>query len=207
MLFKKSNCPVCNQPMKGKFKLSNGEVCNSCAILNVNQHNDSIENIALRYKENNERLQIFNPQRKIGGSLSTIVNIDDANSMFSIFKKNNPIQVVYKFSEVVGYEIRSPHKTTIVNQDGSRTVTPQHNPIMCFYIKMKTTIGVYDIIITKLPVGLDTFLDFCLLNKSENNTEVTTSVADELLKYKQLLDAGAITQEEFDAQKQKLLNM
>ena len=72
---------------------------------------------------------------------------------------------------------------------------------------MKTTIGVYDIIITKLPVGLDTFLDFCLLNKSENNTEVTTSVADELLKYKQLLDAGAITQEEFDAQKQKLLNM
>ncbi|MEZ0487544.1 SHOCT domain-containing protein [Fibrella aquatica] len=32
------------------------------------------------------------------------------------------------------------------------------------------------------------------------------SVADELLKLKQLLDAGAITQGEYDAQKKKLLN-
>ena len=31
------------------------------------------------------------------------------------------------------------------------------------------------------------------------------SVADELLKFKQLLDMGAITQEEFDAQKKQLL--
>lgn len=206
MLFKKSNCPICNQPMKSKYKLSNGEICTVCAILNVNQRNDSIENIALRYKENNERLQIFNPQRKIGGSLSTIINIDDTNSMFSVFNKNNPLQVVYKFSEVVDYEIRSPHKTTIINNDGSRTVTAQNNPIPCFYVKLKTTIGVCDKVITKVPVGLDTFLDFCLLNKATNNSESTVNVADELLKFKQLLDAGVITQEEFDAQKQKLLN-
>lgn len=32
------------------------------------------------------------------------------------------------------------------------------------------------------------------------------SVADELLKFKSLLDAGAITQSEYDAQKAKLLN-
>lgn len=32
------------------------------------------------------------------------------------------------------------------------------------------------------------------------------SVADELLKFKQLLDMGVLTQEEFDTQKQKLLN-
>ena len=31
------------------------------------------------------------------------------------------------------------------------------------------------------------------------------SVADELLKFKQLLDMGAISQSEFDAQKKKLL--
>ena len=31
------------------------------------------------------------------------------------------------------------------------------------------------------------------------------SVADELIKLKELLDAGVITQEEFDAQKEKLL--
>ncbi|MBN8825109.1 MULTISPECIES: SHOCT domain-containing protein [unclassified Spirosoma] len=33
-----------------------------------------------------------------------------------------------------------------------------------------------------------------------------TSVADELMKFKKLLDAGAISQEEYDAQKKKLLN-
>lgn len=36
---------------------------------------------------------------------------------------------------------------------------------------------------------------------SENN------VADEIIKYKELLDAGAITQEEYDAKKKKLLDL
>ena len=35
---------------------------------------------------------------------------------------------------------------------------------------------------------------------------VQSSVADEILKFKNLLDMGAITQEEFDEQKNKLLN-
>ena len=35
----------------------------------------------------------------------------------------------------------------------------------------------------------------------------TVSAADELLKYKQLLDAGVLTQEEFDTKKKELLNM
>ena len=38
-----------------------------------------------------------------------------------------------------------------------------------------------------------------------NNTEV--SPADEILKYKNLLDAGAITQEEYEAKKQQLLGL
>ena len=39
---------------------------------------------------------------------------------------------------------------------------------------------------------------------SANNNNV--SVADELLKLKQLLDMGVLSQEEFDDQKNKLLN-
>ena len=41
--------------------------------------------------------------------------------------------------------------------------------------------------------------------KSTTTTIATGSVADELLKLKKLLDAGAITTEEFNAQKKKLL--
>ena len=39
----------------------------------------------------------------------------------------------------------------------------------------------------------------------QTKTESGSSTADELIKLKSLLDAGVITQEEFDAQKQKLL--
>ena len=36
--------------------------------------------------------------------------------------------------------------------------------------------------------------------------EISVSMADELIKYKNLLDTGAITQEEFDKKKAQLLN-
>lgn len=38
------------------------------------------------------------------------------------------------------------------------------------------------------------------------NQSTTVSVADEIRKFKELLDMGAITQEEFDAQKKRLLS-
>ena len=44
-----------------------------------------------------------------------------------------------------------------------------------------------------------------------NQTRVTSgtsfSTADEILKYKNLLDMGAITKEEFNAKKKELLNL
>ena len=42
--------------------------------------------------------------------------------------------------------------------------------------------------------------------QSIKTNETSMSVADELIKYKNLLDAGAITQEEFDRKKAQLLN-
>jgi predicted Zn-dependent peptidase len=35
----------------------------------------------------------------------------------------------------------------------------------------------------------------------------SASAADEIIKFKQLLDAGVITQDEFDAKKQQLLGL
>ncbi len=40
-----------------------------------------------------------------------------------------------------------------------------------------------------------------------NEPKKTTSIADEILRYKELLDCGAITKEEFDAVKKKLLGI
>lgn len=44
-------------------------------------------------------------------------------------------------------------------------------------------------------------------NKENSNLESTFSVADELKKYKELLDCGAITEEEYDKKKKELLNL
>ena len=44
-----------------------------------------------------------------------------------------------------------------------------------------------------------------IYSKSMQITSSTTSIADELKKFKELLDSGAITQEEFEIQKSKLL--
>lgn len=44
-------------------------------------------------------------------------------------------------------------------------------------------------------------------NMSSTSNNSTLSAADEIKKYKDLLDAGAITQEEFEAKKKELLNL
>lgn len=64
---------------------------------------------------------------------------------------------------------------------------------------------VCEIIATKPDV--QAFFDFVQSKlQAEKAAPVSaSSVADELLKYKQLFDAGVLTQEEFDAQKKKLL--
>lgn len=79
-----------------------------------------------------------------------------------------------------------------------------------------------DTIKEKFNVGLDkasakainakaTELLHELKNQSINNASSAStpsiSVADEIMKYKQLLDAGAITQAEFDAKKTQLLGL
>ena len=46
-----------------------------------------------------------------------------------------------------------------------------------------------------------------LKNKSKETVTPVTSAADEILKFKSLLDMGAITQEEFDAKKKQLLGL
>lgn len=44
-------------------------------------------------------------------------------------------------------------------------------------------------------------------NKENNSRNIAVSSADELKKYKELLDMGAITQEEFDTKKRQLLKL
>ena len=46
-----------------------------------------------------------------------------------------------------------------------------------------------------------------VVEKPNKNMTATTSAADEIKKFKELLDCGIITQEEFDAKKKQLLGV
>ena len=60
----------------------------------------------------------------------------------------------------------------------------------------------------KVAENIRAFLEEKIINKS-NKTQIvqTASDADELKKFKELLDSGIITQEEFDAKKKQLLGL
>ena len=49
--------------------------------------------------------------------------------------------------------------------------------------------------------------EFALMGDSNVQAQDQTSGADEILKYKNLLDAGIITSEEFEAKKKQILNL
>lgn len=76
------------------------------------------------------------------------------------------------------------------------------------YITTDMSVGMLTNSFEKDMNEMSTFLDNIINDNtasSDTNDVQETSLADELIKYKQLLDAGALTQEEFDSQKAKLL--
>jgi len=60
--------------------------------------------------------------------------------------------------------------------------------------------------ITNYNLYIDDAILSCEVTPCQTGNTQTLSVADEILKLKKLLDAGAITQDEYNAQKKKLLN-
>ena len=61
-----------------------------------------------------------------------------------------------------------------------------------------------------IPSGkeiVDVINNFIQKRMNNGNITVAVSNADELKKYKELFDAGVITQEEFDAKKKQLLGL
>lgn len=68
-----------------------------------------------------------------------------------------------------------------------------------------TMIKVYTLSFIPLLIGVAVFVLFCLYTGNERIRRKQSDPAEALLKYKQLLDAGAITQEEFDAKKKELI--
>lgn len=59
----------------------------------------------------------------------------------------------------------------------------------------------------KMADEIKDYIESFLSNKNSSQVAATTSGADEILKYKELLDQGIITEEEFQAKKKQLLGI
>ena len=64
----------------------------------------------------------------------------------------------------------------------------------------------YDVLVNLIPKKeYNYIMTKSVLNKNIEEKSISSSVADELIKYKTLLDNNIITQEEFDKKKKELL--
>lgn len=59
----------------------------------------------------------------------------------------------------------------------------------------------------KMAEEIKEYIESILVNKSKSQVAASVSGADEILKYKELLDQGVITDEEFQAKKKQLLGI
>ena len=58
-----------------------------------------------------------------------------------------------------------------------------------------------------LVLEIKNYVESFISSKNTNNTSSQVSGADEILKFKELLDSGIITEEEFEAKKKSILNL
>lgn len=59
----------------------------------------------------------------------------------------------------------------------------------------------------KMAEEIKEYIESILVNKSKTQVAASVSGADEILKYKELLDQGVISEEEFQAKKKQLLGI
>ncbi len=110
------------------------------------------------------------------------------------------------------YKILLNTSTDTVALDEIRSVKCSGNGITGGHIEIHTMTKTYDILVTykkDIMQKIQNTFDTAKNSTSSKNTQTvpTVSSADEIIKFKQLLDNGVITQEEFDIKKKQLLNL
>lgn len=127
-------------------------------------------------------------------------------AIFALMKYQGKMSITVTPSRVYGRtlfsEVSLPMDSiTMTNKNGMKNLrieSPSENFVFSFTGKQARN-DVYDVINQQIAQR----------NNNKGNVTVVNSAsnADELKKYKDLLDAGIITQEEFDAKKKQLLGL
>lgn len=230
-------CDVCNSKigLLDGIKISNGSICPNCAILCSSYKTETIENMKKYYELNNQRKALFSETQKLKTFLSTAIHIDNVHNLFYIEPHKITNYFIYSFDEVIDYsynEIEETRTTTtktkggitraviggsvagpvgaVVGSSTAKTVSQTTPGLKVLYFNVTTYSGIKKVPVSSPPIGFTEFLDKCINNKkSISNTyqDTTTNEIEQLTKYKELLDKGIITEEEFSLKKKQILNI
>ncbi len=178
------------------------------------------------------RRKEFKETDSIYDSDSLFVSIDKTHRLFYFGHRSGDKgpHMVYSFDEVAGYESDLPDDLVVTESKGgisravigaaiagpvgaivgattAKTETHKGRAKENVSIRFVLPLGESDLPTQTYPSGTTAFLKSCKA-KSEQPLPAASgvpSVADELLKFKQLLDMGAITESEYNAKKSQLL--
>lgn len=212
-------CECCGNQI-GLFdtvKTLDGRICNNCAQVSVMAKSIKTLDIRKMWAISDKRKKVFSPT-KLGG-----IAIDEKNKLISINS------VIHRFNELVSYEFEEIAPTYETKKKGGITravvggviAGPVGALVGSSTAKQKTVVKgggrklhiyfssfgqtqSYSIIPVEGIVGI---LDRIILEKKDKKSDDVdlNKNADALLKFKQLLDDGIITQEEFVEKKKILL--
>ena len=181
-----------------------------------------------------QRRKVFKETDSIYDGDALFVSIDKTNRLFCFGHRGGDKgpRMIYSFDEVAGYESDVPDDLTVTETKGgigravigaavagpvgaivgaatAKTETHKDYSKESISIRFVLPLGESNLPTTVYPGGTTDFLRSCKAGseRSQAATSAASSAADELLKFKQLLDMGAITEEEYNAKKTQLLGL
>ena len=181
-----------------------------------------------------QRRKAFKETDSIYNGDALFVSIDKPNRLFYIGHRGGDKgpRMIYSFDEVAGYESDVPDDLMVTETKGgigravigaavagpvgaivgaatAKTETRKGRSKENVSIRFALPLGESSLPTTVYPGGMTTFLKSCKggHEKPQAAAPVAPSAADELLKFKQLLDMGAITEAEYNTKKAQLLGL
>ena len=181
-----------------------------------------------------QRRKVFKETDSIYDGDALFVSIDKTNRLFCFGHRGGDKgpRMIYSFDEVVGYESDAPDDLTVTETKGgigravigaavagpvgaivgaatAKTETHKAYSKENISIRFVLPLGESNLPTTVYPGGTTDFLRSCKAGaeRPQVATSTASSAADELLKFKQLLNMGAITEEEYNAKKAQLLGL
>ena len=182
-----------------------------------------------------QRRKAFKETDSIYDGDALFVSIDKTNRLFCFGHRGGDKgpRMIYSFDEVAGYESDAPDDLTVTETKGGigRAVigAAVAGPVGAIVgsataktetrkgsrskenvsIRFVLSLGESSLPTTVYPGGMTSFLKSYKVSqeKPQAAAPAAPSAADELLKFKQLLDMGAITEAEYNAKKAQLLGL